>query len=69
LAKHPKRHGLQGPIDDAFMSSFMMARPTGKAMSEKIGAWIASEQSRAIEQWRAIFRGEARVKDDTAITD
>src|SRR5262249_49498463 len=58
-----KRHGLQGPIDDAFMSSFMMVRPTGKAMNEKIGAWIASEQTRAIEQWRAIFRGEARVKD------
>ncbi|MGH9769170.1 MAG: prolyl oligopeptidase family serine peptidase [Blastocatellia bacterium] len=64
-----KRHGLQGPIDDAFMSSFTMVRPTGKAMNERIGAWIASEQSRAIEQWRAIFRGEARVKDDTAITD
>ncbi len=64
-----KRHGSQGPIDDAFMSSFMMVRPTGKAMNERIGAWIASEQSRAIEQWRAIFRGEARVKDDTAITD
>ncbi|MGE0128524.1 MAG: prolyl oligopeptidase family serine peptidase [Blastocatellales bacterium] len=64
-----KRYGLQGPIDDAFMSSFVMVRPTGKAMNEKIGAWVASEQSRAIEQWRAIFRGEARVKDDAAITD
>src|SRR5262249_9739463 len=33
------------------------------------GAWVASEQTRAIDQWRAIFRGEARVKDDTSITD
>src|SRR5262249_12855306 len=64
-----KRHGLQGPIDDAFMSNFMMVRPTGKMMNEKIGAWIALEESRAIEQWRAIFRGEARVKDDRAITN
>ncbi len=63
-----KRHGLQGPIDDAFMSSFVMVRPTGKAMNEKIGAWVASEQARAVEQWRAIFRGEPRVKDATEIT-
>src|SRR5262245_9647593 len=64
-----KRHNLQGPIDDAFMSNFVMVRPTGKPMNEKIGAWASAEQTRAIEQWRAIFRGEARVKDDTAITD
>ena len=63
-----KRHGLQGPIDDAFMSSFVMVRPTGKAMNQKIEAWVASEQTRAVEQWRAIFRGEARVKDDAEIT-
>jgi len=63
-----KRHGMQGPIDDAFMSSFVMVRPTGKAMNEKIGAWVMSEQARAVEQWRSIFRGEPRVKDGTEIT-
>ena len=26
-----KRHGLQGPIDDAFMDSFVMVKPTGQA--------------------------------------
>ena len=64
-----KRHGLQGPIDDAFMSSFMMVRPTGKAMTEQIAAWVAAEQQHAITQWRSQFRGEARVKDDSAITE
>ncbi len=64
-----KRHGLQGPIDDAFMSGFMMVRPTGKAMNEQVGAWVAAEQSSAIERWRRLFRGEARVKDDSAIND
>ena len=63
-----KRHGLQGPIDDAFMSGFIFVRPTGRAMNEKVGAWAASEQARAIEQWRRQFRGEARVKDDVAVT-
>ena len=34
-----KRHGLQGPIDDAFMSSFLFVRPTGTAANEAVGAW------------------------------
>lgn len=65
----PKRHGLQGPIDDAFMDSFIFVRPTGKAWNEKVGAWAVSELDRAIVEWRKVFRGDARVKDDTALTD
>lgn len=64
-----KRHGLQGPIDDAFLSSFVMVRPTGKAQHERIGAWAHSELQHALTQWRGMFRGEARLKDDLAITD
>jgi hypothetical protein len=64
-----KKHGLQGPIDDAFMDSFIFVRPTGQAASEKAGAWAKAELDRAIEHWRRHFRGEARVKDDTAITE
>src|SRR5205823_1085098 len=29
-----KRHGLQGPIDDAFMDSFLMVRPTHPALND-----------------------------------
>jgi hypothetical protein len=64
-----KRHGLQGPIDDAFMDSFLMVRPTGQPLNEKIGSWSAGEQAHAIEHWRRQFRGEVRVKDDTDITE
>jgi hypothetical protein len=64
-----KRHGLQGPIDDAFMDSFIMVRPTGKSLNEKSGAWIAGEMKQAISDWRKFFRGEARVMDDSAITE
>jgi dienelactone hydrolase len=64
-----KIHGLQGPIDDAFMSSFVFVRPTGKAMNEKVAAWSTSELNHAVTQWRTMFRGEARIKDDTATTD
>ncbi|HEX4946320.1 MAG TPA: prolyl oligopeptidase family serine peptidase [Blastocatellia bacterium] len=64
-----KKHGLQGPIDDAFMDSFIFVRPTNKGVNEAINNWINAEMNRAITQWRAIFRGEAQVKDDTAITE
>ena len=64
-----KVHGLQGPIDDAFMSNFVFVRPTGKAMNETVATWSASELNHAVAQWRQMFRGEARIKDDTAITE
>lgn len=64
-----KRPGLQGPIDDAFMDSFLMVKPTGKPLNEKVGKWVEAEQAHAIEHWRRQFRGEARVKNDDAITD
>lgn len=64
-----KRHDLQGPIDDAFMDSFIMVNPTGKAMNETVGNWVKSEEAHAIRLWRTQMRGDARVKDDSAITD
>ncbi|MEK7953743.1 prolyl oligopeptidase family serine peptidase [Luteolibacter soli] len=64
-----KKHNLQGPIDDAFMDSFIFVRPTGKAANERAGAWAAAELERAIREWRKQFRGEVRIKDDTAVTE
>jgi Prolyl oligopeptidase family len=64
-----KRHGLQGPIDDAFMDSFVMVRPTGAPMSDKTGKWAAGELQHAIDHWRRQFRGDARVIDDKAVGD
>ena len=64
-----KRHGLQGPIDDAFMDSFLMVKPTGRPMNESVGAWADAEMKHAIDHWRRQFRGDARVKNDADITD
>ena len=64
-----KRHGLQGPIDDAFMESFIMVRPSGKPMNDRIGEWAAKELYHAVKQWRSEFRGEAPVVDDDAVSD
>lgn len=64
-----KKHGLQGPIDDAFMDKFLMVRPTQAGWSEKVDTWAKAELERAQFEWRRQFRGDAPVKDDTAISD
>ncbi len=64
-----KRHNLQGPIDDAFMDSFVFVRPTGTAANEAVGTWSVAELNRAIEHWRRHFRGDAQVIDDVDVTD
>ena len=64
-----KRPGLQGPIDDAFMDAFLMVKPSGTPLNEKLGAWTAREMTHATEHWRKQFRGDAPVKLDTAVTD
>jgi len=64
-----KRPGLQGPIDDAFMDSFVMVRPTGQPLNAAVGQWAKTELAEAAFHWRRYFRGEPRVKDDSAITD
>jgi hypothetical protein len=66
LIKHPR---ICGPIDHAFMTPFLFVRPTGKPLNDAIGKWTQSEMEHAIKSWRAVFRGDAPVKDDTAVTD
>lgn len=64
-----KYSGHQGPIDDAFMDSFVMVRPTGQPLNAAVGQWAKTELAEAAFHWRRYFRGEPRVKDDSAITD
>ena len=60
---------LSGPIDHAFMSNFVHIRPTGTADNGKVGDWAKGELEHARSYWRQIFRGEAPVKDDSAVTE
>ena len=64
-----KTPGLQGPIDDAFLDSFLVVRPTGKPMHPQANAWAETERERFTREWRKQFRGEVRVKTDTEVTD
>lgn len=61
--------GLTGPIDDAFMDSFIFVEPTGESQSAVFAKWRKSEQAHAIRQWRQHFRGDAIVKKDVDITN
>jgi len=67
--KLQKRHGLQGPIDDAFLSRFVMVRPTGEPMNTKVGEWVEGEMKHAVEHWRKQFRAEIKPIDDTEVDD
>ncbi len=64
-----KRHGQQGPVDDAFMDSFLFVSPSGTALSPAVSKWVADEEKHAIAEWRRQFRGDAQVRQDKEITD
>ncbi len=67
--KLAKRAGLQGPIDDAFMDSFLFVTPTGKSRHPRVQEWVEREIKRTSEQWRGQFRGEVRMKRDVDVTE
>jgi hypothetical protein len=61
-----KRHALQGPIDDAFMESFLCVRPTGKGTAATSYSLVVLDQfQKDFSKW---LRGDPRVKDDSDVT-
>lgn len=69
LALDGKRPGLQGPIDDAFTSSFLCVRGTGKPFNPEVQAWSDASLKRFAYEWHRYFRGELPIKDDNAVTE
>lgn len=65
LSKAP---GLCGPVDHAFMSSFLHIRPTGQPANAAVGVWAKSELARAKTFWRETFRGQITIRDDSDLT-
>ncbi|MEE3054979.1 MAG: hypothetical protein VYB34_14705 [Planctomycetota bacterium] len=59
-----KKHGLQGPIDDAFMSSFLCVRPTGKPMHPKAHAGALQELERLQREFPKWLRADVRTVED-----
>ena len=63
-----KRPGLQGPIDDAFMDSFLFVRPSKKCANPQVEQWVQAEYSHAKQEWRRQFRGDIQERDDNSIS-
>lgn len=63
-----KKKNLQGPIDDAFMDSFIFVKPSGTSANTMLQNWVDSEFNRAVKHWRQHFRGDAIIKSDKDVT-
>jgi hypothetical protein len=57
-----KRHGLQGPIDDAFYERFIMIEPAGAS------ALVQERFNHAKEEWRSQFRGDPIVRAEEQLS-
>lgn len=64
-----KSPGLQGPIDDALMDSFVFVLPKKKSADPAVQKWIEAESEHAMLHWRKHFRGDARRIDEDKLTD
>jgi dienelactone hydrolase len=64
-----KRHGLQGPIDDAFMERFVCVVGTGKPWNAATHEWSLRELERFRRDWDLWMRGSVPVIKDTELTD
>ena len=52
-----------------FWTASFSSSPTGTPLAPGVAQWATAEEKRAIAEWRRQFRGEAQVRDDTAVTD
>ncbi len=67
LRRPQKAHGLQGPIDDAFMDSFLCVRGTGTAWHEATQKYAEANLERFRYEWNKFLRGDLPIKDDVDV--
>ena len=63
-----KVHGLQGPIDDAFLDPFLLVRPTGTAWNDAANQFALRRLEHFDHEWALNYRAHPRVKDDKDVT-
>ncbi|MBI3208886.1 MAG: hypothetical protein HYZ37_08290 [Candidatus Solibacter usitatus] len=63
-----KTHGLQGPIDDAFLDPYLLVRPTGTPWNEAANKEALSILERFDRAYARNYRAHPRVKDDKDVT-
>ncbi|HEV7280330.1 MAG TPA: alpha/beta hydrolase-fold protein [Pirellulaceae bacterium] len=65
IEKSPRLHG---PIDDAFLSRFIVVLPEGESSNETLQKWVDFEIAHFLDRWRATFRGEPIVVKGSELT-
>ena len=67
VAEMRKVPGLQGPMDDAFMSPFLVVTPESEGTGA-VDEFIRFELNHLLERWAGLFRGDPRVKKASELT-
>jgi Prolyl oligopeptidase family len=62
-----KIHGLQGPLDDAFVDPFLCVRPTGTPWNPVSREWAAKTLEVFSANFAKWLRGDVRLKDDARV--
>ena len=63
-----KTHGLQGPIDDAFLESFLCVRPTGTPHHKLAHEYAVAAMDGFVKDFGRWMHGDPRIKDDSQVT-
>jgi hypothetical protein len=63
-----KQHGLQGPVNDAFMDAFLCVAPSGQAYSAAADQRAKEEMDRFSKMFTREYLGDARTKPDSEIS-
>ena len=63
-----KRHGQQGPIDDAFLEPFLLVRPTGTPWNAAAHEQALRMLARFDRVYARYYRSHPRIKDDQDVT-
>ena len=64
-----KIHGLQGPIDDAFLDPFLLVRPTGAPWNTAVNEQALRTLQAFDHAWARRYFAHPRTKNDTEVTE
>jgi predicted esterase len=63
-----KRPGVQGPMDDVFLTPFLVVTPSRSDDNAAVQDWLTFEIEHLKRRWPALFRGELPIKSADAVT-
>lgn len=63
-----KKKVLTGPMDAAFLDSFLVVLPDGESPNKAVTEWVNIESQHFITRWRSLMRGEPKVKKASEVT-